>query len=198
MKDLIYPGVKEGLYKITENGEIWSNYINNFLHPSTDKDGYLKIKLSGGSREKIIYARIATLVAWNYISPPPQSLADPTINHIDGNKLNNHYNNLEWIERSVNTSIRRNTGTGSKNSQSRLKEEQVIDIAKLLINTNLTTQEIAKKFNVSKSTICNILKKKNWSKITEPFDFSCRKLIRNDKGEYEIINTSLLEKGGLK
>jgi hypothetical protein len=116
MKDLIYPGVKEGLYKITENGEIWSNYINNFLHPSTDKDGYLKIKLSGGSREKIIYARIATLVAWNYISPPPQSLTDPTINHIDGNKLNNHYNNLEWIERSVNTSIRRNTGTGSKNS----------------------------------------------------------------------------------
>lgn len=198
MKDLFYPGVKENLYKITEDGQIWSNYINNFLHSTTDKDGYLKIKLSGGSREKKVYVRIATLVAWNYIGFPPQHLIDPTINHIDGNKLNNHYTNLEWIERSINTSIRFNTGIGSKNSQAKLKENQVIEIAELLVSTNLTTQEIAKRFNVSKSAICNILKKKNWSKITEPFDFSCRKLIRNNKGEYEIINTNFLEYGGLK
>lgn len=164
MKELIYPKVKEGLYKIDEYGNIWSNYKSDYMKTQKDKDGYLKIKLSGGSRKNPVYVRIATLVAWNFIGSP-NNLKDPTINHIDGNILNNHYSNLEWIERGKNSSIRRNTGKGSNNHESKLTEEQVLDIRKKYNPTKITYKEIAKEYNVSKSCIANIIQGNTWRHI---------------------------------
>jgi len=50
------------------------------------------------------------LVAIFFIGPPPVDLKDPTVNHIDGNITNNHFTNLEWMERGKNSSIRLNKG----------------------------------------------------------------------------------------
>ena len=63
MEPICYKNVKEGLYLIDEDGNIWSNYKKGYMSPTKGKDGYLKIKLSGGSREDKCYVRIATLVA---------------------------------------------------------------------------------------------------------------------------------------
>ena len=187
MKDIVYKNVKEGLYKIDEYGNIWSNYKKGYLSPAKDKDGYLKIKLSGGSRNQKCYVRIATLVAWHFIGRPPEELNDPTINHIDGNILNNHFSNLEWIERGINSSIRKNKGSGICNHEAKLNEREVKEICELLCKTTLTIQEIGNKYGVEKSTISNILRRKTWKEITNNYDFSHRKLIRNEKGQFEIV-----------
>ena len=196
MVPICIDGVKEGLYFIEEDGRIFSLYKKDYLKPRKDKDGYLKINLSGGSRKSKKYFRIASLVALTFIGKPPKTLSDPTINHIDGNKTNNHYSNLEWCERGKNSSIRKNKGIGINNHETILNESQVEENCKILVNTNLTLQEIANRFSVNKSTINNIKQKKTWKNITEKYDFSCRITIRNSLGQFETINTNITSTEG--
>lgn len=192
MVPILIDGVKPNLYEIEEDGRIWSNYKHDYMTPSQDKDGYFKIKLSGGDRQHQKYFRIATLVAINYIGEPPKNLKDPTINHIDGNIQNNHYTNLEWVERGYNSSIRKNTGQGSLNHEAKLNEQQVKEICELLVNTNLSYQNICNQYNIKKSTLSNIKNQKTWKNITNQYDFSCRINIRNEKGQFENINTNFI------
>lgn len=168
---IIINGVKDGLYEVYEDGRIWSNYKNDFLVPKEDRDGYFEVMLSGGSRGKRKYIRVHTIVAKHFIGEPPSNMLDPTVNHIDNNPKNNIYTNLEWIERGKNSSIRKNKGVGEQNHEAILTESQVVSICDMLINTNLTLQKIADIFNVHKSTISNIKRKKNWKHITKQYDF---------------------------
>lgn len=168
---IVINDVKNGLYEVYEDGRIWSNYKNNFLNPKEDKDGYLEVMLSGGSRNKRKFIRVHTVVAKHFIGEPPTDMLDPTVNHIDNNPKNNMYTNLEWIERGVNSSIRKNKGVGEQNHEAILTESQVISICDMLANTNLTLQKIADIFNVHKSTISNIKRKKNWKYIAEQYNF---------------------------
>lgn len=191
MVPLIYKNVKPGLYLIDENGNIYSNYKKGFLSPAKDKDGYLKLTLSGGSRQEKCYVRVATLVAYHFIGTPPKELKDPTINHIDGDITNNYYKNLEWVERGVNSSIRNNKGEGETNHEAVLTEQQVKEICDLLVNTDLTYDQIAYKYGIKKNTVSNIKNKKSWKKISKDYDFSCRQLIR-ENGRFKSINLNLL------
>lgn len=99
-KKLEYLNVKKELYIIYENGEIYSNFKKDFLKPRKDKNGYLRINLQTDQNPKRI--GIATLVAYNFIGCPSKEIIDPTIDHIDKDKNNNHYSNLRWMERSEN------------------------------------------------------------------------------------------------
>ncbi len=79
-------------YKIDEYGSI-DSYRNGYrrLKPQLSHDGYLRIDLcndSGGRRRYFIHR----LVAKTFMPYFDKSMQ---VNHIDGNKLNNHISNLE-------------------------------------------------------------------------------------------------------
>ena len=186
MVPIQYKNVKLGLYLIDEYGRVYSNYKKGYMTPTKDKDGYLKLTLSGGNRGNRCYVRVATLVAWHFIGPPT-GLIDPTVEHKDGNKENNHYTNLCWLERGINSSIRCNKGQGATNPAAVLNEEKVKRICELLISTSKSYQEIATLFGVDKSTIALIKNKKTWKDITKTYDFSCRMVIRNQLGQFKTI-----------
>ena len=190
MVPICLDGVKKDLYYIEEDGRIWSNYKKGYMRPKTDKNGYLNIALSGGSRDKRKYYRIATLVGLTFLGNPPLEMKDPTINHIDGNILNNHYSNLEWIERSTNSSIRKNKGQGENNHEAKLTAADVQKICELLINSNLTIKEISDIYKIHKSTIHKIKKKETWKTITSLYNFDCRAVIRNERGQFQSVNTN--------
>ena len=190
MVPICLDGVKKDLYYIEEDGRIWSNYKKDYMRPKTDKNGYLNIALSGGSRDKRKYYRIATLVGLTFLGNPPLEMKDPTINHIDGNILNNHYSNLEWIERSTNSSIRKNKGQGENNHEAKLTAADVQKICELLINSNLTIKEISDIYKVHKSTIHKIKKKETWKTITSLYNFDCRAVIRHERGQFQSVNTN--------
>ena len=86
--------------------------------------------------------------------------------------MNNHYLNLEWIERGYNSSIRKNTGRGENNPSAKLNSVLVKEICELLQFTNLSTKEIAERYNVSRSSILNIQSKSVWKEIVDSYDFS--------------------------
>lgn len=153
-------------YYISKNGDIYSKIKQKFLHPSKDKNGYLRIEYN--TRKEF---RLAQLVLYKFKGEPPKDMLDPTSEHKDGNINNNSINNLMWLERSINSSVRKNKGQGELNHEALLTKQQVIEIAELL-QQNFHVKEIAQKYNVSISTISSIKNKKAWRYLTLNYNFN--------------------------
>lgn len=171
--------VKENTYLISEYGDIYSLNRNKMLSQSIDKDGYPKINLTlkTGLRKTMSIAR---LVALTYIGAPPRDIKDPTVDHIDGNKGNNHFSNLRWLERSVNTSIRKNKPIGSKNHFASLSEKDVEEICEYLMSGQYSYSNIAEIFSVSKTAVALISRGKTWKNISCKYSFPKCEVRRNE------------------
>lgn len=87
----------EGLYDITEDGIVTNLKTGNILDGSVNSYGYRVVSLHKNGKRKI--CKVHRLLATTFI-PNPNNYSD--VNHIDGNKLNNSLDNLEWCSRSMN------------------------------------------------------------------------------------------------
>lgn len=125
------------------------------------KQSYLTVDLcKDGVVKKHLIHRI---VAKEFISNPEMK---QEVNHKDGNKHNNSIDNLEWVTRCENRKhafdIGLQSAKGSKNSQSKLNESQVLEIFK----SNLRGFELSKLYNISPGTICDIKKRRSWKHLS--------------------------------
>lgn len=82
---------------ISRTGRVWSTTYDKELRPHLTNRGYLRVNLSKDKTVKRV--SVHRLVAEAFI-PNPDNL--PCVDHIDGNKLNNHVENLQWISTSNN------------------------------------------------------------------------------------------------
>ena len=137
------------------------------LSPCRVGDGYLCVGLSKDSIVKKFY--VHHLVLNVFVEKLP--FKDAECNHIDGNKENNAYSNLEWVTRSENEKHAHRLGlkeppcvAGEMNSHAKLTNSDIIKIINL-VNTNLTIKEISKALNVSASTVYSIINNKTWKNI---------------------------------
>lgn len=81
-----------GKYFISNDGEVKSIVANKNLATQVQNSGYKLVHLHHhGQRKAHLVHR---LVAIAFIPNPDNK---PLVNHKDGNKLNNHYSNLEWV-----------------------------------------------------------------------------------------------------
>ena len=144
-----------GYYSISEEGEVWSEKSKKFLSVFTDKDGYLLCNLYRDGIRKL--HKIHRLVALTFIPNPENK---PQVNHIDGNKANNHIDNLEWASPEENIKHAWSSGL----AKSKLTEEDVLYIRTNYIpkSPDFGGRALAKKFNVVPSVISNVVKGKTY------------------------------------
>jgi len=82
-------------YYATSDGKIIS-YARGFqvgIKPILKKSGYLDVRLN--KNKKSYFKRVNRLVCEAFHKAPPTDKYEA--NHIDCNKINNHYKNLEWL-----------------------------------------------------------------------------------------------------
>lgn len=82
----------EGLYQVSNVGQVKSVKRNKLLKPIKNRDGYLRVNLSKNGEAKCFY--IHRLVAEAFL-PNEEEL--PDVDHINNDKTDNRVANLQWI-----------------------------------------------------------------------------------------------------
>lgn len=173
-KEIKVPGVVfNQKYLIDENGVIWSPYRGGkILSPSPTKKGYYRIVLQTNIGKKTFQVHRLVLMTFK----PCDNMDTLEVNHIDGDKSNNHLDNLEWCSGSMNVRHSLETGLkiparGEQISCHKLTEEEVIEICERLKRGRESLQEIANSYGVSKHTVFDIKRKRSWRWLTEDYKF---------------------------
>lgn len=92
----------EGYYLISNYGNVISKRMGfKKMNPGCDTNGYPQVILFKNGKQKCI--KISRLVA-TYFIENPDKLSD--VNHIDMDKKNNHFSNLEWVSKRENAAHR--------------------------------------------------------------------------------------------
>ena len=108
-------------YLVSDEGHVYSKFKGGLLSTPPNKQvGYLQVSLWKNNVGYHHY--VHRLVAKAFI-PNPLNL--PEVNHIDGNRQNNHVTNLEWVDSSGNTchAVR----TGLRTYTNRLTKDEFIE-----------------------------------------------------------------------
>lgn len=127
--------------------------------------GYLAhVFAQWGIYPKIKRISIHRLVALHFI-PNPHNLLE--VNHLDGNKVNNHFSNLGWTSRSDNIRHAFKEGLmkqriGEDNANSKLTNEIVLKI----FNSPIGPRELSRQMNMTYSLVAQIKNGSKWSHIT--------------------------------
>ena len=152
-------------YLISDQGRVYSYYTKKFLKPRKNNSGYFQIGLrkNGVRKFYIIHRLVALAFIYNLENKP-------TVNHIDGCKINNHVSNLEWATDKENVQHSYDNGLqkaikGSKHYRAKLSENQVLEIRKLYKTGDYTQTALGKIFGVSGRYIGDIINRKNWVHI---------------------------------
>ena len=157
-------------YIVSNFGNVLSLWFNSKLTGFVKRKKPLKLKptKSGGYLSvclRVGIIRINRLVAIHFVPNPDHK---PEVNHLDGNKLNNIYSNLEWSTRSENVlhayrQLKVYHVCGENSRKSNLKNKDVAVIFK----STLPAKELCDRFGVGRKSIENIRNGRSWTHITK-------------------------------
>lgn len=167
--------VTNGLYQISNFGRVIAltrtvhkgkchrSWDEHYLKCAVDKNGYVRTHLAKNGINKTV--KVHRLVAEAFIPNPENK---PFVNHKDGNKQNNHVDNLEWCTKSENEKhafkIGLKSHKGERNTSHKLTWEQVKYIRSVYKprDKKYGATALAKQFNVHRKTIGRIALNQYW------------------------------------
>jgi hypothetical protein len=149
---IVYPnGI---IYSINSKKELSQRIVNN----------YNTVTLYHNKARKDF--KVHRLVAMCFI---PNKQNKPFVNHIDGNKLNNNIDNLEWCTHIENVVHAIKNGLinskGELNPSCKINENIVIKIRKEYIENKCSHRKLSSIFKISKTQVGRILRKESWNHI---------------------------------
>lgn len=143
---------------VVQSRDLQGGIMNLAIGKIRGKKAYYVVALWKDGKKK--HFRIHRLVALHFVENPNNY---SMVNHKDENKLNNKVENLEWCSPKQNC---RHSSLGERNPDARLTGEKVRKIRALKsARPRLSNYKIAERFNVSKTTISNILTRRHWRHI---------------------------------
>lgn len=147
----------EGMYQVSNLGRVksllkWNG--NSHIHKEyikrsyINRAGYEVVELPKDCKRHI--KTVHRLIAEAFI-PNPHGYSE--VNHIDSNPRNNDISNLEWVSHSWNIQHAYLFGKGQS-----LKDEYC-EYARVYVESNKSTYEIAEQYGVSQSTVQKAVKR---------------------------------------
>lgn len=170
----LYPNIKD-CYIVNDQGVIWNENTGNKIKHKVETDGYVRVslmKIGGGTT----YVQLHRLLMMAF--RPVEGMERLQVNHIDGNKENNTFDNLEWCTSKENLTHAIKTGlrdlnflSGEGTNLASHSEEQAKQVIELLKTNNYTDKEIAEKVGVSaRSFVARIRRKETWKYLTKDIE----------------------------
>lgn len=155
----------EGRFKISNFGRWMSTggktKLPNISTGGKDSCGYRSVYMR--NKPNNLIRRLHCLVAEHFIPNPHNK---PFVNHIDGNKINNHYSNLEWVTAKENSehaiSIGLHDRKGIKHHNHKLTEAKVKEM-RALASIGISHRIIGEKFGVCRRQATDVINKVNWA-----------------------------------
>ncbi len=158
------------LYKVSNFGRAKSinkqSKVERLLKPAKAAWNFLQLNLvlKNGDKQGLYYHR---MVADLFVK---KKKGKTFVVHLDGNKENNHFENLKWVDQKELTKIQKDSGLyDSKrylsNKNVKLTAAKVRSLKKHLQKGKMTRTALANKFNVSMTQIKRIERGENWGDI---------------------------------
>ena len=182
-KIVTYPEIRSNMYAVSEDGEVRNIIRDKIISPYEDKDGYYKCGLCAkvvGTYKNVFIHR---LVAWEFVPNPDNN---PVVDHLDGNKKENHYTNLEWVSVKENTNRAEKLGLrvvrGERNGHSKYTEEYITSVCEryqlgasvkdVLRNDTKDPRATQHKYPALYTLLYNLKTKKIWPDVVSKYTYS--------------------------
>jgi hypothetical protein len=163
--------IKPNSYKVYENGDVYSFLTNQYLEGGVNHAGYNMVKfssISGGS----VQVRLHRLVAFYFV---PNHNDKPQVNHIDGDKNNNHANNLEWVTAQENTDHAFENNLRNRIMVDEEKENQIRYICELFSKgengVNILTKLNKERNDKNRTYVNRIYNRHRYKNISKDYNF---------------------------
>jgi len=154
----------EPYYEVSDDGQVRNKETKHIKSLRSSRNGYLRVTLYPSGKTYNVHRLVGIAFVMNN--------GGTEINHINGNKEDNNYSNLEWCTSSENQRHAYRLGLqdsqkGEDNGSSKLTLRDVRNIRFSEDLKELTNPQVAGMFNVGTETIRRIRKNILWKHVVK-------------------------------
>ena len=165
-------------YEVSNLGRFRNATTKKILKQFENKYGYMILQ-TRPEKYHTVNIRIHRVVAEVFLGQCPDGYV---VNHKDGNKKNNHVDNLEYVTSSQNNqhaldnnlrhpaNMKEYSPRGEQHYNAKITKETVYEILELKNSTGFGCRRIANMLGLSRGTVSGILSGKTWKETVEEYN----------------------------